>query len=136
MARYRILSIDGAGSKAGSFPCSCSRLDKRLPGWCDRVDLLAGPQLGIIALGLAKRLTHPLRNASSYDKSPRIFGESLLDDSRDQGRFDNEHADPRRRTWNRGSFTTSLASVRLMLLAPTCSGGWPNSAYHGSQIRL
>ena len=87
MARYRILSIDGGGVRGLLVTVLLQQLDERLPGWRDRVDLLAGTSTGgIIALGLAKGLTPTDLRILYYDKSPRIFGDSFLDDIRDLGR--------------------------------------------------
>jgi len=137
MARYRILSIDGGGVRGLLVAVLLQQLDASVPGWRDRVDLFAGTSTGgIIALGLAKGLTPTDLRVLYYDKSPRIFGDSLLDDIRDLGRvvgaefsnralrqeveavfgvtrlqdlgrrvlisafdLDNEHPDPRQRTW-------------------------------------
>ena len=87
VAKYRILSIDGGGVRGLLVTVLLQQLDKRLPGWRDRVDLLAGTSTGgIIALGLAKGLTPTDLRILYYDKSPRIFGDSLLDNIRDLGR--------------------------------------------------
>ena len=87
MAKYRILSIDGGGVRGLLVTVILQQLDERLPGWRDRVDLLAGTSTGgIIALGLAKGLTPTDLRILYYDKSPGIFGDSLLDDIRDLGR--------------------------------------------------
>ena len=87
MANYRILSIDGGGVRGLLVTVLLQQLDGRLPGWRDRADLLAGTSTGgIIALGLAKGLTPTALRSLYYDKSPRIFGDSLLDDIRDLGR--------------------------------------------------
>ena len=87
MAKYRILSIDGGGVRGLLVTVLLQQLDQRLPGWRDRADLLAGTSTGgIIALGLAKGLSPTDLRTLYYDKSPRIFGDSLLDDIRDLGR--------------------------------------------------
>ena len=87
VAKYRILSIDGGGVRGLLVTVLLQQLDKRLPGWRDQVDLLAGTSTGgIIALGLAKGLAPTDLRTLYYDKSPRIFGDSLLDDIRDLGR--------------------------------------------------
>jgi uncharacterized protein len=97
MAKFRILSIDGGGVRGLLVAVLLQQLDDRAPGWRDRADLLAGTSTGgIIALGLAKGLTPTDLRILYYDKSPRIFGDSFLDDIRDLGRvvgaeFSNRH---------------------------------------------
>jgi uncharacterized protein len=97
MAKFRILSIDGGGVRGLLVAVLLQQLDERAPGWRDRADLLAGTSTGgIIALGLAKGLTPTDLRILYYDKSPRIFGDSFLDDIRDLGRvvgaeFSNRH---------------------------------------------
>ena len=97
MAKFRILSIDGGGVRGLLVAVLLQQLDERVPGWRDRADLLAGTSTGgIIALGLAKGLTPTDLRILYYDKSPRIFGDSFLDDIRDLGRvvgaeFSNRH---------------------------------------------
>jgi patatin-like phospholipase/acyl hydrolase len=87
MAKYRILSIDGGGVRGLLVTVLLQQLEMGLPGWRDRTDLLAGTSTGgIIALGLAKGLTPTDLRHLYYDKSPAIFGDSLLDDIRDLGR--------------------------------------------------
>ena len=58
MGHYRILSIDGGGIR-GLFTCVVlQRLEEEVPGWLDRVDLIAGTSTGgIMALGLAYGLS-------------------------------------------------------------------------------
>ena len=87
MATYRILSMDGGGVRGLLVTILLQQLDASVPGWRDKIDLLAGTSSGgIIALGLAKGLTPTDLRVLYYDKSPRIFGDSLLDDVRDLGR--------------------------------------------------
>jgi patatin-like phospholipase/acyl hydrolase len=87
VTKYRILSIDGGGVRGLLVTVLLQQLDKRLPGWRDRADLLAGTSTGgIVALGLAKGLTPTDLRSLYYDKSARIFGDSLLDNIRDLGR--------------------------------------------------
>lgn len=87
MAEYRILSMDGGGVRGLLVAVLLQQLDASLPGWREKIDLLAGTSTGgIIALGLAKGLTPTDLRVLYYDKSPRIFGDSLLDDLRDLGR--------------------------------------------------
>ena len=87
MAKFRILSIDGGGVRGLLVAVLLQQLDERAPGWRDRADLLAGTSTGgIIALALAKGLTPTDLRILYYEKSPRIFGDSFLDDIRDLGR--------------------------------------------------
>jgi len=54
MTAYRILSLDGGGIRGLLSLVLLQRLEKELPGWLDRTDLLAGTSTGgMIALGLA-----------------------------------------------------------------------------------
>ncbi len=86
MRTFRILSLDGGGVRGLLSAVLLEQLDSRVPGWRDKVDLLAGTSTGgIIALGLAKGLTPTELRTFYYDKSPEIFGDSFWDDLRDLG---------------------------------------------------
>ncbi len=88
MTTYRILSLDGGGIRGLLTTVLLERLQEAVPGWLDRVDLLAGTSTGgIIALGLAYGLSpRTLRNLY-YEKGPEIFADSVLDDIADMGRL-------------------------------------------------
>ena len=74
MAEYRILSIDGGGIRGLLVSVLLEGLDSRVPGWRDKIDLVAGTSTGgIIALGLAKGLEPSTLRELYYEKSPEIF---------------------------------------------------------------
>jgi len=84
MARYRILSLDGGGIRGLLSVVILQELEKKVPGWLDKVDLLAGTSTGgIVALGLARGLTLGDLRQLYYEKGPLIFEDSLWDDVRD-----------------------------------------------------
>ena len=86
MPKYRILSFDGGGIRGLLSVILIEKLDIMVPGWRDKVDLLAGTSTGgIIALGLADGFTPGDLRELYYDKSPKIFKDSFLDDIRDLG---------------------------------------------------
>jgi patatin-like phospholipase/acyl hydrolase len=86
MAKYRILAFDGGGVRGLLAAVLLQQLDGLVPGWRDKVDLLAGNSTGgIIALGLAKGLDPEKLRTLYYDRSPVIFRDSFLDDLRDLG---------------------------------------------------
>ena len=88
MGHYRILSIDGGGIR-GLFTCVVlQRLEEEVPGWLDRVDLIAGTSTGgIMALGLAYGLSPTTLRNLYYEKGPLIFRDSLADDLADLGKL-------------------------------------------------
>lgn len=74
MATYRILSIDGGGTRGLLVSVLLEQLDELVPGWRASIDLLAGTSTGgIIALGLAKGLEPSELRSLYYDRSPVIF---------------------------------------------------------------
>ena len=84
--RYRILSLDGGGIRGVLSLVLLERLEKKVPGWLDRVDLLAGTSTGgIIALGLAHGV--PLADLRHFfeNKGRAIFDDSWLDNLKDFG---------------------------------------------------
>lgn len=86
MSKYRILSFDGGGIRGLLSAVILEQLDKRVSGWRDKVNLIAGTSTGgIIALGLAKGLSPLKLRQLYYDKSPKIFKDSFFDDLRDLG---------------------------------------------------
>ena len=88
MAPYRILSLDGGGIRGLLTAVLLEQLDRRVPGWRDSVDLIAGTSTGgIIALGLAKGLSPTDLRRLYYERGPNIFKDSFFDDLRDLGRI-------------------------------------------------
>ena len=74
MVSYRILSIDGGGVRGLLVSVLLEQLDERVPGWRNKIDLLAGTSTGgIIALGLAKGLEPSDLRDLYYTESPEIF---------------------------------------------------------------
>ena len=87
MARYRILSIDGGGVRGLLVAVLLQQLDGRVPGWRNRVDLLAGTSTGgILALALAQGLSPDQLRELYYERTPVIFHDTFWDDVRDLGR--------------------------------------------------
>lgn len=88
MATYRILSLDGGGIRGLVTTIVLKNLEKAIPDWLDKVDLIAGTSTGgIIAIGLA----HGLKPDDLYDlyyhKGSRIFDDSWLDNLMDLGQI-------------------------------------------------
>ena len=90
MTRFRILTFDGGGIRGLITTILLQRLssDKRLSGWLDSVDLLAGTSTGgLIALGLAHGLDlQQIRNLYET-KGPKVFDDTWLDDLVDLGQI-------------------------------------------------
>ena len=88
MGPERILRIFGGGIR-GLFTCVVlQRLEEEVPGWLDRVDLIAGTSTGgIMALGLAYGLSPTTLRNLYYEKGPLIFRDSLADDLADLGKL-------------------------------------------------
>ena len=83
---YRILSLDGGGIRGLITTVLLERLSAAVPGWLDKVDLLAGTSTGgIIALGLAHGLSPAAIRELYFDKAPLIFKDSLWDNITDLG---------------------------------------------------
>ena len=72
-----ILSVDGGGVRGMLTAALLLRLESRLPGWLQHVDLYAGASTGaLIALGLAHGLT-PMEVFEFYrNRLPEIFEQS------------------------------------------------------------
>ncbi len=94
---YRILTFDGGGIRGLLTAVLLERIDRELPGWIDRADLLAGTSTGaLIALGLAKGM-RPTEVRELYEKhGPDIFHDSWLDNVQDLGRLVGAAYDNRR----------------------------------------
>lgn len=88
MTRYRILSIDGGGVRGIIPAIVIERLEREVPGWLDRVDLIAGTSSGgLTALALAHGLGAGQIRRLYAERGPRIFEDSWLDDVRDVGKL-------------------------------------------------
>lgn len=80
MARYRILSLDGGGIRGLLSIVILQELEKKVPGWLDEVDLIAGTSTGgIIAIALAHGLTLAQLRHLYYENGPFIFQDSAWD---------------------------------------------------------
>lgn len=68
MNKFRILSFDGGGARGLLSLMLLHKLEKQVPGWIDRSDLIAGTSTGaIIAIGLAAGAT-PIELIQLYDQ--------------------------------------------------------------------
>lgn len=86
MAKYRILSLDGGGIRGLLTSILLERLEDQVPGWIDKIDLVAGTSTGgIIALGLASGLPPTRLRDLYYDNGAEIFDDSWLDGLIDLG---------------------------------------------------
>lgn len=86
MAVYRILSLDGGGIRGLLSAALMEGLEKRKPGWLDRIDLVAGTSTGgILALGLAKGMSPSELVELYYELGPKIFKDNLFDNIKDLG---------------------------------------------------
>lgn len=83
---YRILTFDGGGIRGIYTAVLLQRLQKEVPGFIGKSDILAGTSTGgIIALGLAAGYT-PAKMVSLYRKNgAKIFDDSIWDDMKDMG---------------------------------------------------
>ncbi len=88
MAGYRILSLDGGGIRGVYTAQLLVRLEKQVPGFLSKIDLVAGTSTGgIIAIGLAGGLT-PQDLVDLYvNKGTAIFDDSWLDNIMDLGKI-------------------------------------------------
>lgn len=122
MAKYRIVSFDGGGIRGLLTAVLLERLDERVKGWRKKADLIAGTSTGgIIALGLAKGLNPTDLRSLYYDKSPKIFKDSFLDDIRDLGNaIGAEYANKNlKKELKRVFGTTLLKNLKKRVLIPT-----------------
>jgi patatin-like phospholipase/acyl hydrolase len=86
MATYRILSLDGGGIRGLLSVLLRDRIEKAIPGWLDKADLLAGTSTGgIIALGIAHGVPLADMRALHQQKGRDIFDDSWLDNLKDLG---------------------------------------------------
>ncbi|MBU0719581.1 MAG: patatin-like phospholipase family protein, partial [Planctomycetes bacterium] len=97
MSAYRILTFDGGGIRGLLSAVLLRRLAAAVPGFLDKVDLLAGTSTGgIIALGLARGLKPSALVQLYRTNGHRIFDDSWLDDLLDLGRLCGAEYDNRR----------------------------------------
>jgi len=83
---YRILALDGGGIRGLYTAVLLSRLSEEIPGFLDRVDLLAGTSTGgILALGLAKGMPCQAMINLYRDKGREIFSRTVWHEIRDLG---------------------------------------------------
>jgi patatin-like phospholipase/acyl hydrolase len=75
MASYRILSLDGGGSRGVVTACLVGALAKEVPGFLDRVDLFAGSSIGAAN---AFSLALPGRDAQGMVAFYRDYGPTLF----------------------------------------------------------
>ena len=74
MNKYRILALDGGGIRGLVAITLLKRLEEEVPGWIDKVDLLAGTSTGaIIAVGLAMGASPSELFQHYYDLAQEIF---------------------------------------------------------------
>jgi patatin-like phospholipase/acyl hydrolase len=74
MAKYRILSLDGGGIRGLIPAIIMQRVEKEVPGWLDKIDLVAGTSTGgIIALALAHGLKPAAIRDLYYNQGAYIF---------------------------------------------------------------
>jgi len=86
--RYRILAFDGGGIRGLCAAVWVRRLEDKLPGVLDRVDLFAGTSTGaVIALALAAKLQPGELVDLISAQASAVFDDSWLDDLRDFGRL-------------------------------------------------
>ena len=87
MAKYRILSFDGGGIRGLLSLILLQRLEKELPDWLDKADLLAGTSTGgIIALALAHGVTVAELRRLYEERGKLVFDDSWWDDLCDLGK--------------------------------------------------
>lgn len=86
MPTYRILALDGGGTKGLLTATLLHRLNQAHPGFLSSIDLIAGTSTGgLLALAIAGGIA-PKRIAQLYlTKSKKIFKDSLLDNLKDLG---------------------------------------------------
>ena len=85
--QYRILSFDGGGIRGLLSLILLERLEKEVPGWLDKAELLAGTSTGgIIALGLAHGVTAAGMRRLYEERGKLVFDDSWWDDLCDLGK--------------------------------------------------
>lgn len=86
MSTYRVLALDGGGTKGLLTATVLDRLNQAHPGFLKSIDLIAGTSTGgLLALAIAGGIP-PKRIAALYrTRSKKIFKDSLLDNLKDMG---------------------------------------------------
>ncbi len=88
MAIYRILALDGGGVRGTLTATLLQKLSSEVPGWLDKVDLIAGTSTGgILALGLARGLEPAELRELYCDNCSEVFDDSWLDNILDLGQI-------------------------------------------------
>lgn len=119
---YKILSLDGGGIRGLLSLILLERLEKEIPGWLDKIDLLAGTSTGgIIALGLAHGISLGELRSLYENKGKEIFDDSWLDNLKDIGnimgaQYDNKNLS---KELERIFGQTKLANLKKRVLIPT-----------------
>jgi len=86
MPIYRILALDGGGIRGLYTAVLLNRLAEKVPGFTDRADLLAGTSTGgILALGLAKGMSHQALIELYQNNGAAIFSRTIWHEIRDLG---------------------------------------------------
>lgn len=86
MAPYRVVSMDGGGIRGILTVRVLERIEEKIPGFLDNVNLFTGTSTGgLLALGLGAGMC-PMDLRGMYEKfASRIFADSLLDQLKDLG---------------------------------------------------
>ncbi len=120
--RFRILSLDGGGIRGLLTAVVLERLERGIPGWIARSDLLAGTSTGaLIALGLAKGMSASEIRELYEKHGAAIFRPAGRGNLQDLGRtagaaYDNR---PLRRLLRDRFGDLRLEDLRTRVLVPT-----------------
>jgi uncharacterized protein len=88
MVPYRILSLDGGGIRGALTIRLIERLEAMVPGWVDKIDLLAGTSTGgIIALGLAGGMQPTALREIYQTLGAQVFADTIWDNIKDLGKL-------------------------------------------------
>ncbi|MFZ0544556.1 MAG: patatin-like phospholipase family protein [Candidatus Promineifilaceae bacterium] len=83
-----MLTLDGGGIRGLFTAVLLRRLEERVPGWLQKVDLVAGTSTGgILALGLAHGLSPQTLQQLYYEKCAEVFADSWWDNVLDLGQL-------------------------------------------------
>jgi hypothetical protein len=86
MAPYHILTLDGGGIRGLLTAIMLGKLEKAVPGFLNKVDLIAGTSTGgLLALGLAVGKTPEALSNLYLKKGKQIFDDSWIDNVLDLG---------------------------------------------------
>jgi patatin-like phospholipase/acyl hydrolase len=123
---YRILSLDGGGIRGIFSTTVLERLEREVPGFLRRLDLVAGTSTGaIIACGIAAGMQPDDLSEIYRTQGPLIFDDSWLDDVRDLGGLAGaEYGGAHLReiltsVFERGLGVTTLGDLERRVLVPT-----------------